>query len=129
VPDVDVIIDHMADGIDGDANNFQRLLSLARYPQVYLKIGHISVNSSQDYPWRDTHDLVKQVSQAYGVQRIMWGSDWPLCLNRLAYAQAISVVRDEMDFFSKEDLEWIFGRSALRFWPFPELAVNSSVQG
>jgi predicted TIM-barrel fold metal-dependent hydrolase len=117
LPDVDVIIDHLADCIDGNANNLQRLLSLAKYPRVYLKMGHISVNSSEDYPWRDVHHLVKEVYQVYGAERIMWGSDWPLSLRRLTYAQAISCIRDEMGFFSKRDLEWIFGKTAQRCWP------------
>ena len=102
-----------------------RLLDLAKYPRVYVKMGHISVNSSQGYPWRDTHDFVKRVCESYGVQRVMWGTDWPLCLDRLAYSQAISVVCDEMAFFSKEDLEWIFHRAAMRCWPFPDDAVSN----
>ncbi|MCB0153850.1 MAG: amidohydrolase [Anaerolineae bacterium] len=123
LPDVDVIIDHMADCIDGNANNLQMLLALSKYPRVYLKMGHIAVNSSQSYPWRDTHDSLKQVYQVYGAERIMWGSDWPLSLSRLTYAQALSCVRDEMPFFSRQDMEWILNRTALRCWPF--LATTS----
>lgn len=123
VPEVDVVIDHIADCFDGNANNLQSLLALARYPCVYLKTGHIWVNSLLDYPWRDTHELVKQAYQTYGAQRIMWGSDWPLCLKRTTYSQALSYLRDEMDFFSEEDLTWILGRTALRHWPFPELGT------
>jgi L-fuconolactonase len=118
VPDVDVIIDHLADCIDGDANNLPNLLALARYPHVYLKLGHIWSNSSQVYPWRDTHEAVKRVYQTYGAQRIMWGSDWPPSLKWTTYTRTLSYVR-EMDFFSKEDLAWILGKTALRHWPFP----------
>ncbi|MFN8458325.1 MAG: amidohydrolase family protein [Anaerolineae bacterium] len=122
VPEVDVVIDHIADCVDGSADNLQSLLALARYPRVYLKTGHIWVNSSLDYPWRDTHELVKQAYESFGAQRMMWGSDWPLCLKHTTYSQALSYLRDEMGFFSKEDLTWILGRTALRHWPFPELA-------
>lgn len=122
VPEADVVIDHIADCVDGSTDNLQSLLALARYPRVYLKTGHIWVNSSLPYPWRDTHELIKQVYQIYGAQRIMWGSDWPLCLERTTYSQALSYLRDEMGFFSKEDLTWILGKTALQHWPFPELA-------
>ena len=47
---------------------------------------------------RDTHGLVEKVYQAFGGKRIMWGTDWPVCLGKATYAQTLSVVRDEMDF-------------------------------
>jgi L-fuconolactonase len=127
VPEVDVVIDHIADCIDGSASNLQSLLALARYPQVYLKTGHMWVNSALGYPWRDTHKLVERVYQTYGAQRMMWGSDWPPCLEYATYSQALSYLRDEMDLFSEEDLAWVLSGTALRHWPFPELDVVKSL--
>jgi predicted TIM-barrel fold metal-dependent hydrolase len=49
----------------------------------------------------------------------MWGTDWPMCLRHATYAQTLGVVRDEMDFFTPEDREWVLGKTALRLWPFP----------
>ena len=48
----------------------------------------------------------------------MWGTDWPVCLGKAEYGQTLSVVRDEMEFFPFEDLEWVLGKTALRLWPF-----------
>ena len=50
----------------------------------------------------------------------MWGTDWPVCLARAEYAQALTLVRDEMPFFSTNDLEWVLGKTVLRLWPFGE---------
>jgi predicted TIM-barrel fold metal-dependent hydrolase len=125
VPDVDVIIDHLADCIQGHAHQLASLLALARYPRVYLKMGHIWSNSLEAYPWRDRHAFVQQIYQMYGAPRIMWGSDWPPSLKWTTYEQALSYV-SEMDFFSQEDLAWILGKTALRHWPFPETEVLHS---
>lgn len=117
-PDLDVVVDHMADFTLDRPEELQALLALARYPRVYVKISHTWSISRQPYPWRDTFDAVKRVYQAFGPQRLMWATDWPMCLSRATYGQTLSVVRDEMPFFSPEDREWILGKTALKLWPF-----------
>jgi len=126
VPDVNVIIDHMADCLNGNRDDFQKLIALARYSRVFLKIGHIPNNSSETFPWHDTHDPMEQVCQAYGAHRIMWGSDWPLSLSFMTYAQSISYVH-ELEFLTQEDREWILGKTALQFWPIETIRQSSTV--
>jgi len=87
---------------------------------VYVKISHTWNISRQSYPWKDTHDLVKRVYEAFGAKRIMWATDWPVCLNNTVYSRTLSVVRDEMGFITLEDLEWILGKTALTLWNFGE---------
>ena len=118
-PDLDVVVDHMGGCHPDQPEEIRLLLDLARYPRVFVKISHTWSISQEEYPWRDSHDLVKQVYQAFGGPRIMWGTDWPVCLRGAEYGQTLSVVRDEMDFFSPEDREWVLGKTALTLWPFP----------
>jgi predicted TIM-barrel fold metal-dependent hydrolase len=120
-PDLNVVIDHMSDcPLDSPADT-QRLLDMVRYPRVYVKISHTWHISRESYPWRDAHDLVKRVYETFGGRRLMWATDWPVCLNDSAtYSQTLAVVRDEMDFFDQEDLEWVLGKTALTLWPFSE---------
>jgi L-fuconolactonase len=117
-PNLDVVIDHMADCPPDQPTEIKKLLDLARYPRVYVKISHTWGISKQAFPWSDTHSLVKQVYQTFGPERIMWDTDWPVSLHRATYAQTLAVVRDEMDFFSDEDREWVLGKTALKLWPF-----------
>ena len=117
-PNLDVVIDHMADCSPEEPEKLQLLLDLARYPRVYVKISHNWSLFKTSYPWADTYDQVKRVYQAFGADRIMWGTDWPVCLSRATYSQTLSVVRDEMDFFAPDDLEWVLGKTALRLWQF-----------
>jgi predicted TIM-barrel fold metal-dependent hydrolase len=117
-PDLDVVIDHMADVHVDDAAGRRLLSDLARFPRVYVKISHTWSISRQDYPWADTHGLVEQVYQAFGPRRLMWGTDWPVCLSRATYPQTLAVVRDEMPFLGPEDLEWVLAKTVLRLWPF-----------
>jgi L-fuconolactonase len=120
VPDVNVIIDHMADCINTRNDNLKTLIGLARYQNIFLKIGHIPQNSAESYPWKDTHEIMERVFQIYGARRIMWGSDWPFCLSTMTYSQSIAYIQNELKFLTVEDREWVLCKTALQFWPFME---------
>ena len=116
--DLDLVVDHMADVMLDDPVGIQNLLDLARYGRVYVKISHTWSISKQGYPWRDAQALVQRVHQAFGAQRLMWGTDWPMCRRWTTYARTLSVVRDEMGFLTPDEREWVLGKTALRLWPF-----------
>ncbi len=117
-PDLDVVIDHMADCPIDQPAELKKLVALARFPRVYVKISHTWSLSRQPYPFRDTHDQVHKLYDAFGPQRLMWGTDWPICERWCTYAQTLSVVRDEMKFLNAEDKLWILGKTVERIWPF-----------
>ena len=62
-PELDVVIDHMADCNPKDEVGIGQLLDLARFPRAYVKISHTWGLSEEPYPWKDTHDLVQRVFQ------------------------------------------------------------------
>jgi len=119
-PDMTVVIDHMADSPIGQPQELEKLLALRRYPKVFVKISHTWSLSKQPYPWKDTWEQVKRLHQGFGPQRLMWGTDWPVCLGHATYEQTLGVVRDEMDFLNDDDKSWILSKSIERVWPFPK---------
>lgn len=119
-PDLTVVIDHMADCPVDQPAELEKLLALARYPKVFVKISHTWSLSKQPYPWLDAQEHVKRLYHVYGPQRLMWATDWPLVENDTTYAKALSVVRDEMKFLNPGDLRWILSQTIERVWPFPD---------
>lgn len=117
-PQVDVCIDHMADCPIDQPEELKKLLALAKYDRVYVKISHLWRLSKQEFPYYDTHDQVKKLYGAFGPQRLMWGSDWPAVEDFCGYAKALALYRDEIKFFNDEDRQWILGGTALKLWPF-----------
>jgi len=118
LPDLTVVIDHMGDCPVDTPAELEKLITLADYPGVFVKVTHTWSISKQAYPWRDAHDHVKRLHHAFGPQRLMWGTDWPILESHATYAQALTAVRDEMRFFNADDLRWILGASVQRVWPF-----------
>jgi len=117
-PDLTVVIDHMADSPIDKPQELEKLTVLKRYPKVFVKISHTWSLSKQEFPWRDTHDQVKRLYDAFGPQRMMWGTDWPVSEHRAKYGQTLAVVRDEMKFLNDDDKSWILSKTVERVWPF-----------
>jgi predicted TIM-barrel fold metal-dependent hydrolase len=119
-PDLTVVIDHMADSPLDRPEELEKLISLARYPKLFVKISHTWSLSKQPYPYRDSQAQVKRLYDRFGPQRLMWGTDWPLVENHCGYAKALALVRDEMDFLNAGDKAWILSKTIERVWPFPK---------
>jgi predicted TIM-barrel fold metal-dependent hydrolase len=121
MPDLLLVIDHMADCPIDQPAELEKLLVLKRYPNVFVKISHTWSISHQPYPWVDAQDYVKRVYDAFGPRRIMWATDWPIVENTsgASYARALTVVRDEMKFLNADDKSWVLSKTIERVWPFP----------
>jgi L-fuconolactonase len=118
VPELTVVIDHMADCPVDQPAELEKLIALQRYPNVFVKISHTWSLSKQPYPWLDAQEHVKRLHHAFGPQRLMWATDWPIIEDRAAYAQALRVVRDDMSFLNADDRRWMLSGTIERVWPF-----------
>jgi predicted TIM-barrel fold metal-dependent hydrolase len=118
LPALTVVIDHMADCPIDQPAQLEKLIALKRYPKVFVKISHTWSISKQPYPWLDAQEFVKRLHAAFGPERLMWATDWPIVENVSTYERALSVVRDEMKFLNAEDKNWIMNKTIQRVWPF-----------
>jgi L-fuconolactonase len=117
-PDLIVVIDHMADCPLNQPDQLKLLLDLARYPKVYVKISHTWSLSTQPFPYPDAAIQVKRLYDTFGSQRLMWGTDWPISLKQLPYAQAVALYRDHLDFIPTKDRQQILSKTVQQVWPF-----------
>jgi predicted TIM-barrel fold metal-dependent hydrolase len=63
---------------------------------------------------------VKMVYDAFGPKRILWGSDFPNCSSREGYTHVLRYPLEKTPYFTQEDKEWIFGKTALSVWNIPD---------
>jgi predicted TIM-barrel fold metal-dependent hydrolase len=115
---LDVIIDHMADCPIDQPQELEKLIALARYPRVFVKISHMWSISRQAYPWLDAQEYARRLYDVFGPQRLMWGTDWPVCKGWTTYDKTLRVVRDDMKFLNEDDKGWILSKTVERVWPF-----------
>ncbi len=117
-PELTVVIDHMADCAIDDEKGQAQLLALARYPRVFVKITHLWSLSRQAYPFRDTFALVARVCDAFGSQRIMGGTDWPIKTELAGYEQRLALYRDALTFLNTDERKDVLFGTVQRVWPF-----------
>jgi predicted TIM-barrel fold metal-dependent hydrolase len=126
-PGVKVVVDHVA---HPDVTEkppyplFSNLLRLARYPNAFVKISNLSTASRQSYPYPDTFPFVRMLCDAFGPQRLMWGSDFPLVFKKYpTYLACLENARTHLDFLTEEDKNWLLGNTAASVWTFPSPAT------
>ena len=105
-PDTTVVIDHLARiGVNGsiDANDVDTLCSLAAHPRVYVKASAFNVLGDKKPPHDELMPLIRRVVEAFGPERVMWGSDSPYQVQNETYEDSIRLVRDRLDFLSEAD--------------------------
>jgi predicted TIM-barrel fold metal-dependent hydrolase len=120
-PRVPVVVDHMGypDISKGPPRN---LLALARFPNVYVKVTEFYNHSvTKQYPYADVLPTVRAVYDAFGPQRLLWGTGFTRgeLVGRIPYGKELELIRERVPFLTEADKEWILGRTALKLWPFP----------
>jgi L-fuconolactonase len=115
-PRLKIIVDHMGfarDTVDAEAEGGAgRLIALAKYPNVSVKVSALPCYSSHPYPYLNLHAPLRRVIEAFGAQRCFWGSDFSRLPRSCSYRQAVTMFTEELNFLSPDDLDWIMGRGA-----------------
>jgi predicted TIM-barrel fold metal-dependent hydrolase len=121
-PGLTIVLDHMALNLRVPVaeswESLDRLVDLARFPKVHVKVSSAPNFSAEPYPHRDIHGHLRRIIEAYGPQRCFWGSD----VTRLAgtYRDCRRLFEEELDFLSAEDREWIMGHALAEALNWPE---------
>jgi len=92
----------------------KNIRELARRPHVYCKISGLVTEA--DYPsWTEAQLLpyVETVIEAFGPQRLLFGSDWPVCLVACGYARWQLLVRGWIAKLSPAEQARILGETAV----------------
>jgi len=93
------------------------LKRLAAFPNVYCKLSGM-VTEAKWKQWRpeDFHRYLDIVIEAFGTDRVMAGSDWPVCTLSGKYDATMSIVVDYARQFPAEVCEGILGGNCARFY-------------
>ena len=94
-----------------------RMRSIAGNPNVYCKLSGL-VTEADWNRWgpADFDPYLDVVFESFGVDRLMFGSDWPVCLLAASYAQVKDLVENYLDRKAPAAKEKIFGANAIRFY-------------
>ena len=95
----------------------QDMLRFKTCEQVYCKIsGMVTEANWQEWKYEDFVPYLDVVVEAFGTKRIMFGSDWPVCLVAASYDKMIGIVSRYFSSFSEEEQADFFGNNATIFY-------------
>ena len=103
------------------------ICKLASKPNVYCKLSGL-VTEADWYRWSasDFTPFLDTVFGAFGPDRLMFGSDWPVCLLASSYAKVKQVMEEYVDRHAAEHKGKIFGGNATRFYGLEARAGGSA---
>jgi L-fuconolactonase len=93
------------------------LRELAQAPHVTCKVSGMVTEARHDR-WQaaDFKPYLDTVFEAFGPRRLMWGSDWPVCLLAGSYERVFRLVDDYLRGFSAAEREAVLGGTAEAFY-------------
>jgi L-fuconolactonase len=90
---------------------------LGKYENVYCKVsGMVTEADWKNWQPNDFTSYLDVVFKAFGTGRVMFGSDWPVCLVAASYEKMKAVVDDYAQQFTAREQEMIFGGNAVTFY-------------
>ncbi len=128
LPEQPFVLDHLAkpriaaggawDGFAGWRRNIE---SLAAHGNVTCKVsGMVTEAAWRGWKPADFVPCLDVVLAAFGPERLMFGSDWPVCLVAAEYADVVGIVRDYFSQAAAGEQAQIFGDTATRFYGLTE---------
>ena len=120
LPDQVFVLDHLAKPRikEGRLEPWAtRLKALARQPNVCCKVSGL-VTEADWTGWRpgDLRPYLDVAFDAFHADRVMFGSDWPVCLIAATYERVLSVVAEYAAALSADERDGLFGGNAARFY-------------
>ena len=120
-PELCLTIDHLG-GRGGTSRlkdaaamtHMPELLALARFPNVAVKATGVPHYSSEAYPFPALHTYLRQVYDAFGPERMFWGTD--ITKMPCSWRQCVTMFTEELPWLKGRDLELVMGQALCAWW-------------
>jgi L-fuconolactonase len=124
VPRLRAVIDHLAKPEIRSHQIepwFSWMRKISEFPNVWCKLsGMVTEADHKNWKQQDFEPYVHGILNAFGCGRLMYGSDWPVCLQAATYAQVYDLLRDVLrklpEKLSDKQQAAIFGGNAAKFY-------------
>ncbi|SFE11455.1 L-fuconolactonase [Chitinophaga sp. CF118] len=119
-PQLRLVIDHMAkpDFKSGDIKEWEKhMRAIAKEPHVYCKLSGLVTEADWQH-WEPAHfaPFLDVALDAFGPNRLLFGSDWPVCKLAGSYTEVKQLVTDYISRLTATEQANIMGGNAVRFY-------------
>jgi L-fuconolactonase len=119
-PNQPFVIDHIAKPLikKGDIKAWHKdLKAVAAHKNVSCKIsGMVTEADWKNWKPTDFTPYIDAIVELFGIDRLMYGSDWPVCTLAATYEAQFGIIKDYFSRFSTNEQQQIFGENAIKFY-------------
>lgn len=121
VPGLRGVIDHIAKPqiAEGEFQPWADCIKeIAEYPGIYCKLsGMVTEANHNAWKLEDFNQYIRHVLGVFGTDRVMFGSDWPVCLLSASYDEVMDILQKALPAnITEAAKERIFGLNAKQFY-------------
>ncbi|HEY6787374.1 MAG TPA: amidohydrolase family protein [Trebonia sp.] len=119
LPDMRFVLDHAGKPAirDGAMQPWHaELAELARLPNVAVKLSGLVTEAGDEWTLEQLRPYADVMLQAFGPFRIMFGSDWPVCLLAASYREVVAAAQELTAKLSSAERDDVFGETAARWY-------------
>ena len=126
-PDTRIVLDHLGlrqpfepPAPDDPFGDLPKVVALAEYDNVAIKITGACTLSHEPFPFRDIWEPLARIFDAFGIERCLWGTDWTRAVNLVTYAEGVDAFR-VTEVLSGSDRAALMGGNVARIYDwFPQ---------
>ncbi len=118
-PQLPIVIDHLAKPVmqgQPDAQWLRHMAQLAAEPQVQCKLSGMVTEAGPGWTVGQLRPYAQQVLQAFGPERVIWGSDWPVLTLAAGYDAWVAASEQLLAHLDEAQRQAVFGLNAQRFY-------------
>lgn len=121
MPNLRAVVDHVSKPpiAENKTQGWARdMVRLAQNDRVWCKLSGMVTEANHE-SWRptDLQPFVQHAFDCFGEDRVMFGSDWPVCLLAASYAEVLNALRTILDGqLSEDSAVKVFGKNAIEFY-------------
>ena len=123
-PDLKIAIGHFG---MVTTNGWQKQIALAKHKNVYIESGGLTwLFHKEFYPYPSAIDAILEARNICGMEKLMWGSDYPRTMTDITYIMAVRFIV-ESDKLTDAEKRAFLGENAVKFYGFGEIRPMEAI--
>ena len=123
-PDLKIAIGHFG---MVTTNGWQKQIALAKHKNVYIESGGLTwLFHKEFYPYPSAIDAILEARNICGMEKLMWGSDYPRTMTDITYIMAVRFIV-ESDKLTDAEKRAFLGENAVKFYGFGEIRLMEAI--
>jgi len=99
--------------------------ALAALPNVFAKVSGLVTEAAPAWTVGDLQPYVDHAVEVFGADRLLFGTDWPVCLLAGSYSDVVDALSSTLIALSADERAAVFGSNAIKAYDLPMIGAST----